>query len=392
MSSPIEEPTKPARLGPLRFTEPSIGEDEVQAVVAALRAGHIGGNGTISRRVQDHLAELCGVRRALLTPSATTAMEVALIASGVGPGDEVLMPGFAFVSHANAILSTGAKPIFCDVDPVTLNIDPVEVERKLSPRSKMVMPVHYAGVACDMQPILDLAQRHGISVVEDAAQGINAHWNGRHLGTIGLGGAISFHSTKNIVAGEGGALLTDDEDFARQAEVIQEKGTNRSAFLRGEVDKYTWIGRGGSYVLSDLLAALLEVQLARMGEMQVRRRATWDRYQECLAPLEQAGRLRRPAPPEFAAHNAHIYFILAETPELQDAILVGLREREVQATFHFQPLHASPYARDVLGLTEPLPVSERSAATIVRLPLHDGVTPEDAERVASAIEEICAQN
>lgn len=383
---------RPADPGPrLNFTEPAIGADELEAVVAALREGQIGGNGAISRRVQGRLAELTGATRALLTPSATTAIEISLLASGIGPGDEVLMPSFAFVSQANAILQMGATPVFCEVDPVTLNLDPADAERRVTPRTRMVMPVHYAGVPADLEGLSGVCERHGLSMVEDAAQGMGSRWRGRHLGTIGRAGVISFHFTKNIVCGEGGCLLTTDEEFARKAEIAQEKGTNRSAFLRGEVDKYTWVGRGGSYVLSDLLAALLEVQLGRMDELNGRRMALWQLYHEGLAPLEVEGRLQRTTPPADCDHNAHIYFIQAESPELQDRILQGLKSEGIHATFHFQPLHASPYARNELGLNLSLPVTERAAATLVRLPLHDGMVASDVERVVACVRRICAE-
>jgi dTDP-4-amino-4,6-dideoxygalactose transaminase len=384
-----EESSPTSTLRPLSFTEPDIGDEEIRAVTEALRAAQIGGNGAISRRVQAKLAEFCGARRALLTPSATSAMEVALLASGIGPGDEVIMPSFAFVSQANAILSVGARPVFCEVDPATLNFAADDAARRITPRTKLLMPVHYAGVACDMQRILDLAEAHGLQVIEDAAQGIDSKWHGRHLGTIGRAGVYSFHHTKNLVSGEGGAFLTSDEELARAAEIVQEKGTNRSAFLRGEVDKYTWVGRGGSSVLSDLLAALLEVQLSRVRVLTARRLERWQRYHRGLAELERRGRLRRTAPPAYAEHNGHIYFLQAESPELQDRLLVGLRAARISATFHFQPLHASPFARQQLGLDQSLPVTEAAAATLVRLPLHDRLTFEDIDRVLTEVEAIC---
>ncbi|WP_419192059.1 dTDP-4-amino-4,6-dideoxygalactose transaminase [Engelhardtia mirabilis] len=376
MTAPLD-----AKPGRIVLTRPSVGEAEEQAVLAALRASHLGGNDQIGRRVQHDLAQMCSVHRALLTPSATAAMEMSLLACDIGPGDEVLMPSFAFVSQANAILARGATPIFCDIELGTLNICSDEIERRLTARSRMIMPVHYAGISCDMDRLMALARDRGLRLVEDAAQGIGSTWRGRPLGTVGDIGCISFHVTKNLISGEGGAFLTDDPELARKAEIIQEKGTNRSAFLRGEVDKYTWVGPGGSYVLSDLLAALLEVQLSRLAELTEARRAIWETYHAGLAELEAEGLLTRPVVPEGAAHNGHIYWVLARTPELQDKVLTRLREVGVGATFHFQPLHNSPYAREKLGDLGELPNTRRAAESIVRLPLHAELSAADVERV-----------
>jgi len=376
MTAPMD-----AKPGRIVLTRPSIGEAEEQAVLAALRDSHLGGNDEIGRRVQRQLAEMCSVHRALLTPSATAAMEMALLACEIGPGDEVLMPSFAFVSQANAIMARGATPIFCDIELGTLNIDPDEVERRAGEGARMVMPVHYAGISCDMDRIGQIVKERGMLLVEDAAQAIGSSWRGKPLGTIGDAGCISFHVTKNLICGEGGAFLTNDPELARKAEIIQEKGTNRTAFLRGEIDKYTWVGPGGSYVLSDLMAALLEVQLSRLDALTQARRVVWDIYHEGLAELETEGLLTRPVVPEGAVHNSHIYWVLAQTPELQSKVLGRLREVGVGATFHFQPLHSSPYAREKLGELGPLPNTQRAAECIVRLPLHANLGPADAERV-----------
>jgi dTDP-4-amino-4,6-dideoxygalactose transaminase len=271
--------------------------------------------------------------------------------------------------------------VFCDVDPATLNIDPAEVERRVTDRTRMIMPVHYAGVPSDMEALGRIAAERGLWLVEDAAQGVGSTWRGRALGTIGHMGCVSFHVTKNLVCGEGGALLTDDDELARKSEIIREKGTNRAAFLRGEVDKYTWVGPGGSYVLSDLLAALLEVQLRRFDAITAERVAIWERYHAGLEDLERDGLLRRPAVAPDVRHNGHIYWVCAATPELQERVLDALRAEGVKATFHFQPLHASPYARERLGPPEELPVSVRAAETIIRLPLWSGLADDQVDRV-----------
>lgn len=371
------------------FTRPALGARELRALVRAFRSGALVGNGEICRRVQDDLAQLLGVRHALLTPSATQAMEVFLIAADVGPGDEVLMPSFAFVSQANAVLARGAVPVFCEIDAATLNLDPADVAARVTDRTRMLLPVHYAGIACDMDALGALAKERGLIMLEDAAQAIGSRWRGQYLGTLGDAGFFSFHGTKNLVCGEGGALVTDDEELFSKAEIIQEKGTNRTAFQRGEVDRYTWVGPGGSYVLSDLLASLLGVQLERMDEITVARRRVWEAYHAGLTELEERGALRRPVLPDGCEHNGHIYAFRAPDTAARDRYLAGLRKRGVEGTFHFQPLHASSYAREKLG-TDPgdFPITLEAAETLVRLPLHDRLRRRHIEYVLGAIREV----
>ncbi|MEM7310173.1 MAG: dTDP-4-amino-4,6-dideoxygalactose transaminase [Planctomycetota bacterium] len=368
------------------FVTPRLGAPEVRAVVRALRNGWIGGNGQVCREVQTRLEELTGARHALLTPSATQAMEVYLLAAGIGPGDEVVMPSFAFVSQANAILARGATPVFCEIDPHTLNLDPADVEARVTERTRAVLPVHYAGIACDLDALGELAERRGLRVLEDAAQALGARWRGRQLGTVGHAGFLSFHSTKNLVCGEGGALLTDDDELFRAAEIVQEKGTNRTAFLRGEIDKYTWVGPGGSYVLSDLLAALLGAQLERLDALTAARVRVWEAYHEGLADEERRGLLRRPVVPDGVEHNGHIYALRLPDAAARQRLIDGLRERGVSATFHFQPLHASPYAGEKLGLDpRSLPHTLEAADTLVRLPVHDRLRRRHVEYVLRAV-------
>ncbi len=369
------------------FTQPDFGSAEIEAVTRALTERATVGNGPACRRVEKRLREVCGSPNVVMTPNATQAMEVALIMMGVGPGDEVIMPSFAFVSMANAILSSGARPVFCEVDPRTLNMDPVDVEARITERTKMIMPVHYAGIGCDMDTLVALCEKHDIYLFEDAAQAFGSTWRGRQLGTLGHAGCFSFHETKNITSGgEGGALMVRDLDLFRRAEIIHEKGTNRSAFLRGEVDKYTWVDRGGSYVLSDLLAVVLEVQLARAAEVTERRLQIWNSYFDAFAEAEAGGLANRPVVPEPCEHNAHIFYLVLRDPELQRGLLKHLRSKEIQATFHFQPLHASPYARENLGTgSQELAITERAASCILRLPLHVGMKDD---QVALVIDEV----
>jgi dTDP-4-amino-4,6-dideoxygalactose transaminase len=369
--------------GPIPFSRPWFDERETEAVREAL-GGHVSGDGPIGRRVEARLARQLGAHRALLTTSGTHALELALLALGVGPGQEVICPSFTFVSSANAVLRVGARPVFADIEERTLGLDPGDVGPRLTPRTVALLPVHYAGIAPDMASLLEIARRRGLRVVEDAAQAMAATWRGRALGTLGDAGCLSFHETKNVTCGEGGALLVSDPEVARRAEIVREKGTNRAAFFRGEVDKYTWVAEGSSYVLSDVLAALLDAQLDKLGEIQRRRAAVAARYREGLASwaAERGVRL----PPELAERetNHHIFFLLYPEARLRDEALSSLRERGVQATFHYVPLHSAPHARR-LGLETDLPVTDRVAASLLRLPLHPLLTPDEVGRVIDAV-------
>ena len=371
------------------YNQASYGAAEERALIQALRAGATGGNGTITKRVAAHLSKLTGAPHVLLMPSATSAMEVALVAAGIGPGDEVLMPSFGFVSQANVILSSGATPVFCEIDPATMNMCPKDAERRITKRTKLVFPVHYAGISADIRVFQKLAKDHGLMLFEDAAQCLlsflGTGTKKRHLGTFGTAGCLSFHVTKNVGCGEGGALLLNDRQFAEACEIIQEKGTNRSAFLRGQVDKYTWVGRGGSHVLSDLLAALLEVQLKRAEGMTQRRVKMWERYHSGLAELEELGLILRPVVPKGVTHNGHIYALRTRTPEEQQRMLDQLRAEGIGAVFHFQPLHNSPYAREHLATQVELPETVRAAETLIRLPLYEGLRLAQVDRIVAAV-------
>jgi dTDP-4-amino-4,6-dideoxygalactose transaminase len=376
------------RRRPIPFTRPTFGAAETQAAGRLLRQARLGGNGPVCREVEARLREITGARHALVTPSATAAIEVGLTALGIGPGDEVLLPSFSFVGQANAVLAVGARPVFCDIDAATLNLDCDDADRRVTRRTRLLMPVHYAGIACDLAAVRKVARAHGLAIFEDAAQAIGATWRGRHLGTLGAAGCVSFHSTKNITCGEGGALLTNSARIARAADIAREKGTNRSAFLRGEIDKYTWVGRGGSHVMSDLLAGILAVQLGRLATVNRRRMQIWELYHRELAALEDNGLLQRPVVPAGAQHNAHAYVIVARSAALQRRLLAGLRAAGIRATFHFQPLHRSPYARRVLGLRQRLPATESVARRLVRLPLFADMTPAQARFVARQVREL----
>ncbi len=370
---------------PIAFSRPWFDEREVAAVTALLSGDrHVSGDGPTGRRVEERLGALLGSGRVLLTTSGTHALELALLALGIGPGQEVICPSFTFVSSANAALRVGARPVFADIEEKTLGLDAADVEARLSSRSVAVMPVHYAGVAPDMDALLALAQRHRLRVVEDAAQGLAASWRGRPLGTIGDAGCFSFHESKNVTCGEGGALFVRDPELARRAEIVREKGTDRAAFFRGEVDKYTWVAEGSSYVLSDVLAALLDAQLDKLAEIQRRRAAVVARYRDGLAPWAAERGVRLPPELPEREPNHHIFFLLDPNGRERDAALRSLRARGVQATFHYVPLHSAPHARR-LGVQVQLPVTDRVAGSLLRLPLHPLLTDGEVDRVIAAV-------
>jgi dTDP-4-amino-4,6-dideoxygalactose transaminase len=369
----------------VRFHAPWYDERELAAVRSALET-HSAGDGPIGRKVERRLSELLGGQRVMLTTSCTHALELALLALGIGPGQEVVCPSFTFVSSANAALRVGARPVFADIDEHTLGLDPQDVERRLTPRTAVILPVHYAGVAPDMAALLEIARRRGLRVVEDAAQGLAASWRGAPLGTLGDAGCLSFHETKNLSCGEGGALVVSDPELAKRAEIAREKGTNRAAFFRGEVDKYTWVAEGSSYVLSDVLAAILDAQLDKLDAIQARRAAIVARYRETLSDWAGGHGVRLPAELPERTPNHHIFYLLYPDGASRDRALRALRARGVMATFHYVPLHSSPHGRS-LGPQPPLPVTERVAATLLRLPLHARLSDDEVERVAGAVRE-----
>jgi dTDP-4-amino-4,6-dideoxygalactose transaminase len=372
----------------IRFVQPDLTNEDIQTVVAALQANQLGGNGEVGQRVQAQLRRLVGTGHALLTTSCSHALEMAMMALDIGAGDEVIVPSFAFVTAASAIVRQGARPVFAEIDEFTFNLNPDDVARRITPRTRAVVCVHYAGQGCQMDELMALARQHDLYVVEDAAQAIGAKYGGRSLGTFGHAGCFSFHITKNIVAGEGGAFVTGDDDIARRAEIIREKGTNRSAFLRGEVDKYSWVDVGSSFVPSDLLAALLGSQLARVEEITQQRLTLWNGYYVGMARLEQAGLVIRPRLDPRAEINGHIYAFRV-APSIRDRVIEGLKARGIESTFHFVPLHSSPYGQKALGCRRgDLPVTERVAASLIRLPLHTRLSMDDIEFILEQLEQV----
>jgi dTDP-4-amino-4,6-dideoxygalactose transaminase len=370
---------------PIALCETWFDSAESDSVRRAL-AGRVAGNGPFGQKVEERLSALLAGRRVLLTTSCTHALELGLLALGVGPGDEVVCPSFTFVSTANAILRVGARPVFAEIDEQTLGLDPRDVEARVTPATAALLPVHYGGIAPDMDGLLAIAREKGLRVIEDAAQGLAATYKGAPLGTLGDAGCFSFHETKNVTCGEGGALAVSDAALAARAEIIREKGTNRSAFLRGEVDKYTWVDEGSSYIISDVLAAILDAQLDKLPEIQARRREVSVRYRERLSAWAEGKGVRMQAELPGRETNDHLFALLLPDSRRRDAFIAFLKSRGVMATFHYVPLHSSPFWLKYSGEAPSLPVTDRVAASLVRLPLHPRLTEEDIGRVVSAVE------
>ncbi len=367
------------------FNKPCIVGAELIYVGQAVAGGHASGDGPFTRRVEKLLQTQFGAQRILLTPSCTAALEIAALLCGLGPGDEVILPSYTFVSTANAFVLRGATPVFVDIRPDTLNIDERLIEAAITPRTRAIFPVHYAGVACEMDTIMAIANRHNLLVVEDAAQGVFAKYKDRWLGAIGHLGCYSFHETKNFSCGEGGALVVNDPGLEKRAEVLRDKGTNRSQFLRGQVDKYTWVDVGSSYVLSDMLAAYLLGQLENMELITSRRRAIYERYAEAFAALAVDRRIGVPYSPLHCTTNHHMFYILAADLEERTALIAHLREAGILAVFHYVPLHSSPFAQSI-GVTQGnLPITDQVSSRLVRLPMYYDLSDDDVDRIAGRV-------
>jgi dTDP-4-amino-4,6-dideoxygalactose transaminase len=368
------------------FNRPFRTGEEGARVAQAIDGGWTGGSGPFTARCEELLRQMTGAAGVLLTHSCTGALEMAALLSDVGPGDEVIVPSFTFVSTASAFALRGATPVFVDVEPDTLCLDPARVVEAITARTRVIVPVHYAGVGADMASLGRLAGDHDLLLIEDAAQGIGATRDGAALGAIGDLGALSFHETKNVSCGEGGALLMHDTRWSRRAEILREKGTNRASFDRGEVDKYTWVDVGSSFLMGDITAAILLCQLERVAEATRSRRRVWQAYHDGLAPLERAGLLRRPAIPPGAEHNAHIYFVrVVGGRAARDELIGHLAARGIAAYFHYVPLHSSPVGRRLGRVHGPMDVTNSAANDLVRLPLWTGLRDEEIDRVVEEV-------
>ena len=355
------------------FNKPFLTGRELGHIQEAHEAHHLSGDGEFTRRCSEWLERTTGCRRALLTHSCTAALELSAILADLRPGDEVIMPSFTFVSTANAFVLRGALPVFVDIREDTLNIDESRIEAAITPRTRAIVVIHYAGVACELAAIRAIAERHGLLLIEDAAQALGAAYQGRPLGSFGELAALSFHETKNLICGEGGALLVNSPGLVARAEILREKGTNRSAFLRGEVDKYTWVDVGSSFLPSDILAAFLWGQIEDAEAIARRRRALWERYHEAFADLERPGFLRRPIVPRGVTPNAHSYFLLLADLPSRQRFIERLRADDVHAVFHYVPLHDSPAGRRYGRASGELAVTTSTSERLVRLPFWIGL-------------------
>ncbi len=368
------------------FNKPDAVGAELANISDALARGHLSGDGFYTKRCHQWLEQRLGAAHALLTHSCTGALEMAAILCDLAPGDEVIMPSYTFVSTANAVVLRGAVPVFVDIRPDTINIDERLLEPAITARTKAISVVHYAGVACEMDAIIAVARKHGLLVVEDAAQALLATYQDRNLGTIGQLGCISFHETKNIISGEGGALLINDPALAERAEIIREKGTNRSRFLRGEVDKYSWVDIGSSYLPSELVAAFLDAQLARADEVIARRRLVWQRYHDGLAGLAATGRIELPrAGYGDRGPNGHLFYVLTDTLQTRVALAKRLREEEILAVSHYVPLHSSQAGRKWGRASGELQVTESISDRLLRLPLYYGISDAQVDTVIGVV-------
>jgi dTDP-4-amino-4,6-dideoxygalactose transaminase len=377
--------TDPSSLPPIPFNRPAVTGHEMAYMQQALANGHLSGDGAFTKRCHAMLETITGAPRVLLTTSCTHALEMAVVLAGIGPGDEVIVPAFTFVSSVNAFVLRGARPVFVDVRPDTLNIDERLVDAAITPRTRAMIVVHYAGVGCAMPALTAIAERHGLVVIEDNAHGLFGALDGRALGSFGAMSALSFHETKNLTCGEGGAIVLNDPALVERAEIVREKGTNRTRFYRGQIDKYTWVDVGSSYLPSDLLAAYLCAQLEARDAIQARRQQIWNRYDAALTAWAAAQGIRRPIVPAGATHPAHIYYLLLPSLEARTRLLAHLRARMILATFHYQPLHLSDMGRQFGGRDGQCPVTEDVSDRLVRLPVFYQLTDADQARVIDAL-------
>ena len=369
----------------ISFNVPPYTGRETEYMRQAVENLHISGDGPFTKKCAEWMQERFGVKRALLTTSGSTALDMAALLCGLERGDEVILPSFTFSSTANSFVMAGAKLVFVDIRPDTMNIDEELIEDAITGKTKVIVPVHYAGVACEMDTILDIARRHGLKVVEDAAQGVMSTYRGKALGTLGDFGCFSFHETKNYSMGEGGALLLHREEDILRAEILREKGTNRSQFFRGQVAKYNWVDYGDSYLPSDLNAAYLWAQLEKAEEINANRLATWNAYHEAFRELQEAGRIGLPTVPEECVHNAHMYYIKCRDLEDRTAFIRFMKERDIGCVFHYVPLHSAPAGLKFGRFHGEDRYTTKESDRLVRLPMYYGMTEKDRETVIGAV-------
>jgi dTDP-4-amino-4,6-dideoxygalactose transaminase len=371
--------------GHIPFNKPFIAGKELHYIVQAVTLGNIGGDGYFTQQCAQLLEERFGIHKVLMTPSCTAALEMAAMLCELGPDDEVILPSFTFVSTANAVVRLGARPVFVDIRPDTLNLDECLVEDAITPRTRAIFPVHYAGVGCEMERILTIAHKYGLRVIEDAAQGVNSWYERRALGSLGDLGAYSFHETKNYLCGEGGALCINDPDLVERAEIIRDKGTNRRQFFRGQIDKYTWVEVGSSYVPSEICCAFLFAQLELLDAITERRREHFEFYQQELKPLQDQGLVALPTIGENCRSNSHLFYALLPDLATRQGLLEHLRGQDIHAVFHYVPLHTSPMGQKMGYRHGDLPVTEDVSDRLVRLPMSHTLTRAEQQRVVAEI-------
>jgi dTDP-4-amino-4,6-dideoxygalactose transaminase len=374
------------------FNKPFIAGKELYYIAQAVMVeSHLSGDGPFTRRCHQWLENKLGCCRAFLAHSCTAALEMAAILCNIQPGDEVIMPSFTFVSTANAFVLRGAVPVFVDIRRDTLNIDEKKIEHAITPKTKAIVPVHYAGAPCAMEEILEIADRHGLWVIEDAAQALLSTYKGRFLGAIGHLGCVSFHETKNIISGEGGALLINDAQFTGRAEVIREKGTNRSQFFRGEVDKYTWMDIGSSFLPSELVGAFLYAQLEQAEKIIARRCSIFDRYYHSLRCLEEKGVVRRPLVEDGCVSNGHLFYIITRSLEERGGLIQHLKANGILAIFHYVPLHSSPAGMKYGRTNGEMSVTDNLSERVLRLPIYYNMTEDDVTKVVNSVKSFYGQ-
>ena len=369
----------------ISFNVPPVVGGEDEYIRDAMKSRKISGDGKYTKLCSQWLEERTGTKKALLTTLCTHATEMAALLLNIKEGDEVIMPSFTFVSTADAFVLRGAKAVFVDIRPDTMNIDETLIEAAITEKTKAIVPVHYAGVSCEMDAIMDIAHRHGLKVVEDAAQGIMSTYKGRALGTIGDFGCYSFHETKNLSMGEGGALLIKNPEYIERAEIIREKGTNRSKFFRGEIDKYTWVAPGSSYLPSELNAAYLYAQMEKAQEITADRMRSWNMYYELLKPLEEEGKIDFPYVPDGCTHNAHMFYIKVKDIDERTNLIKYLKENGIGTVFHYVPLHSAPAGKKYGRFCGKDVYTTKESERLVRLPMHFRLSEENVNYVAEYI-------
>lgn len=369
----------------IAFNVPTYTPKTLEYIEDVFHEMHASGDGKYTKRVNDWFKKNLNCKQALLVHSGTAALEMAAILADLQPGDEIIMPSYTFCSTANAFVLQGAIPVFVDIRPDTLNIDEAKIEAAITDKTKAIIPVHYAGVACEMDTIMDIAKRHNLLVIEDAAQAFDSFYKGRALGTIGDMGCFSFHETKNIMSGEGGLFVTNNEELVERAEIIREKGTNRSKFFRGQVDKYTWVDKGSSYLPTDIVAAYLYSILEISDKIQAKRISVWQKYYEAFKDLEKQGVIRRPIIPGGSTKNGHMFYLLLNDLETRTKFIAYLKENNIYAPFHYIPLHSAPAGKKYCRTPFEMHITDKISNTLVRLPIFYDITDEQLEKIIKTV-------